>query len=78
MVSTAAAAVIDGHGLAECVGQLLRHHAGHRIDAAAGWIGHDERDTARWKISRDGSRTCDLQGNNRCKGDHGVYNAAPM
>ena len=45
--SPAAAAIVDHHGLAEGIGQLLRHHASHGVDAAAGRIGHDQRDVAR-------------------------------
>ena len=56
--SAAAAAVVDGHRLVERVGQFLRHHAGHGVDAAAGRVRHDERDIAGWKFSRvcDGRR----------------------
>jgi hypothetical protein len=53
--SAAAAAVVDGHRLTECVGQLLCHHAGHGIDAAAGRVRHNERDIA----GRELSRMCD-------------------
>ena len=69
----AAAAVVDGHGLAESVGQLLRHHARHGIDAAAGRVRHDQRDGARRKISGTGGRhkrgACERNG--RCHGDRG-------
>ena len=75
--AAAAAAVVDRHGLAEGVGQLLRHHAGHRVDAAAGRIGDHERDVARWKISGVGGRDCQqrtCEGRGRCQRDHGVQN----
>ena len=72
--SAAAAAVVDGHRLAECVGQLLRHHAGHGVDAAAGRIRHDERDSAGWKFSRVCGRHCHRradESDRRCNGDRG-------
>ena len=50
--AAAAAAVVDDHLLVERVGQLLRHHARHGVDAAAGRIGHHERDIAGRKFSR--------------------------
>ena len=79
--AAATAAVIDGHGLAERVGQFLRHHAGHRVDAAAGRIGDNERDAARRKISGVCDHTCyqrDCEDDGRCNDDRGVHDTATM
>ena len=36
--------VVDHHGLAQALGEFLRHDAGHRIGQTAGRVGHDEFD----------------------------------
>jgi hypothetical protein len=72
--SAAAAAVVNIHRLAKRVGEFLRYHARHGVDAAAGRVGDHERDGAGRKFSRGcGCRRHQRadQGRGRCNGDHG-------